>query len=169
MGQSRWPRVSCVVTFSENAHKPSPNPTPGLLSTDCCREPLNGWSDPKLLAMLFLFPAESTVSNTELSEFLFALTEFRAESLVTSSRPIICAQSKLSESFAKLTELAAELSEFSPPKQCSRNSIPPVSYFLIVELSVTVRGLNCMYQRGASKDIGFGQTKRIHAKKSIPE
>ena len=33
--------------------------------------------------------SESTVSNTELSEFL-ALAEFRGESSVSSSRPIIC-------------------------------------------------------------------------------
>ena len=33
--------------------------------------------------------SESTVSNTELSEF-FALTEFRAENSVSSSQPIIC-------------------------------------------------------------------------------
>ena len=30
------------------------------------------------------------------------------------------------EFLAELTESAAELSEFSPPKQYSRNSIPPV-------------------------------------------
>ena len=33
--------------------------------------------------------SESTVSNTELSEF-FALTEFRGENSVSSSRPMIC-------------------------------------------------------------------------------
>ena len=37
-------------------------------------------------------------------------------------------QSRLTEFFAELTELAAELSEFSPPKQYSRNSLLPVSY-----------------------------------------
>ena len=36
-------------------------------------------------------------------------------------------QGELTEFFAELTEFAAELSEFSPPKQYSRNSIPPVS------------------------------------------
>ena len=40
-------------------------------------------------------------------------------------------QSELTEFFAELTEFAAELSEFSLPKQHSRNSIPPVSYFLL--------------------------------------
>ena len=44
-------------------------------------------------------------------------------------------QSELTEFFAELTEFAAELSEFSPPKQHSRNSIPPVSYKLIREFS----------------------------------
>ena len=38
-------------------------------------------------------------------------------------------KAELTDFFAELTELAAELSEFSLPKQCSRNSIPPVSYF----------------------------------------
>ena len=33
--------------------------------------------------------SESTVSNTELSEF-FALTELRGESSVSSSQPILC-------------------------------------------------------------------------------
>ena len=33
---------------------------------------------------------------------------------------------ELTEFLAELTEFAAELSEFSPPKQYSRNSIPPV-------------------------------------------
>ena len=36
-------------------------------------------------------------------------------------------QSELTEFSAGLTDFAAELSEFSPPKQYSRNSIPPVS------------------------------------------
>ena len=35
---------------------------------------------------------------------------------------------ELTEFLAELTEFAAELSEFSPPKQYSRNSIPPDSY-----------------------------------------
>ena len=34
--------------------------------------------------------SESTVSNIELSEFFFALTEFRGENSVSSSQPIIC-------------------------------------------------------------------------------
>ena len=49
---------------------------------------------------------ESPVSNTELSEFFWALIEFWGE---------------------KLTEFGAELSEFYLPKQYSQHSIPPVS------------------------------------------
>ena len=43
--------------------------------------------------------------------------------------PSLCfmCQSELTEFLAELTEFASELSEFSPPKQYSRNSIPPVS------------------------------------------
>ena len=56
-----------------------------------------------------------------------ALTEFWAESSVSSSRPTFLCQSELTDLFSELTELAAELSEFSLPKQYSRNSILPVS------------------------------------------
>ena len=55
--------------------------------------------------------SESTVSNTELSEFFLALTEFRGENSVSSSQPIICVQSELTEFFAELTEFAVKLSE----------------------------------------------------------
>ena len=37
-------------------------------------------------------------------------------------------KNELTEVFAELTEFSAELSEFSLPKQCSPNTIPPVSY-----------------------------------------
>ena len=59
---------------------------------------------------------------------LFALTEFRGESSVSSSQPGLCVQNELTDFFAELTEFAAELSEFSLPKQYSRKSTPPVSY-----------------------------------------
>ena len=39
-------------------------------------------------------------------------------------------QGELTEVLAELTEFAVKLSEFSPPKQYSRNSIPPVSYLM---------------------------------------
>ena len=69
--------------------------------------------------------SESTVSNTELSE-LWALTEFWGEKSVSSSHSIVfVCQSELTES---KTKLATELNEFPLLKQCSRNSIPPVSY-----------------------------------------
>ena len=59
----------------------------------------------------------------------FGLTEFRRESSARSSQPIICVPKRTHRVFvAELTEFAAELSEFSPLKQYSRNSIPPVSY-----------------------------------------
>ena len=73
--------------------------------------------------------SESTVQTPNSVSFS-GLTEFRGANSVSSSRPIICVcKHELTESFAELTEFAAELSEFSPPKQYSRNSIPPVSYF----------------------------------------
>ena len=49
-------------------------------------------------------------SNTELSEFL-ALTEFRGESSVSSSQPIICVPKRTHRVLAELAEFAAELSE----------------------------------------------------------
>ena len=48
---------------------------------------------------------------------------------MSSSQPIICVPKQTHRVFffAELTEFAAALSKFSPPKQCSRNGIPPVS------------------------------------------
>ena len=55
------------------------------------------------------------------------LTEFRGANSVSSSQPIIfVCKNELTEFSAELTEFAVKLSEFSSPKQCSRNSIPPV-------------------------------------------
>ena len=48
---------------------------------------------------------------------------------MSSSQPTICVLKRTHQvSFAEVTEFAAELSEFSLPKQYSRHSIPPVSY-----------------------------------------
>ena len=50
---------------------------------------------------------------------------------------------ELTESLAELTEFAPKLSEFSLPKQYSRNSIPPVSY-----KSTVMRRVLCKAQLG---------------------
>ena len=76
----------------------------------------------------------STVSNTELSEFS-GLIEFWGASSVSSFSLVFVCQSELTEFLAELTEFAAELSEFSLPKQCSRNSIPPVPYLSHIQQS----------------------------------
>ena len=53
---------------------------------------------------------------------------------------------ELTEFLAELTEFAAELSEFSPPKQYSRNSIPPDSY---CQSTTTFRAaIACQYSVG---------------------
>ena len=71
--------------------------------------------------------SESTVSNTELSEF-FGPHRVPGRGLSEFTRsPLFVCKCELTESFAELTEFAAELSEFSLPKQYSRNDIPPVS------------------------------------------
>ena len=47
----------------------------------------------------------------------------------------LCAKANspsFSQNSPSLPQNSVRLSEFSPPKQCSRNSIPPVSYFLSV-------------------------------------
>ena len=62
---------------------------------------------------------QSRVSKTELGEFL-ALTEFQGESSVSSSQPIICVSKRTHRVFPGThPEFAAELSEFSLPKQHS--------------------------------------------------
>ena len=73
--------------------------------------------------------SESTVSSTELSEFFLALTEFPGTELSEFlSAYYLCANANSPSFLAELTEFAAELSEFSSPKQYSRNSIPPVPH-----------------------------------------
>ena len=49
--------------------------------------------------------------QTPNSVSFFALTEFRGENSVSSSQPIICVPSELTEFFAELTEFAPKLSE----------------------------------------------------------
>ena len=68
--------------------------------------------------------SESTVSNTELSEFFGPhrgpggkLSEFR------SAYSLLVCQSELTEFLAEAAESAAEFSEFPLPQQFSRNSI----------------------------------------------
>ena len=65
--------------------------------------------------------SESTVSRTELSEFLDPLTDLWGESSVRSSQPVIVWQANF---FAELTDYAAELSEFSLPKVGARPGKP---------------------------------------------
>ena len=63
----------------------------------------------------------------------FALTEFRGESSVSSSQPfkiLLCAKANspsFSQNSPSLPQNSVRLSEFSSPKQYSRNSIRPVS------------------------------------------
>ena len=51
--------------------------------------------------------SESTVSNTELSEF-FALTEFRGESSVSSSQPIICVPKRTHRVFPRTHQVCPQ-------------------------------------------------------------
>ena len=72
--------------------------------------------------------SESTVSNTKLSE-LFCPHQVPGRELSECLSAFLCVWKRTHRVFfAELTELAAELSEFFLPKQCSRNSILPVSY-----------------------------------------
>ena len=79
--------------------------------------------------------SESTVSNTELSEFLLpSPSSGEGAQWVPLSLLFVC-QSELTEFFffffsqnsPTFTQDTVRLSEFSSPKQYSRNSIPPVS------------------------------------------
>ena len=58
--------------------------------------------------------------QTPSSVSFLGLTEFRGENSVSSFQPIVCVPKRTHRIFAELTELAAELSEFSLPKQYSR-------------------------------------------------
>ena len=72
--------------------------------------------------------SEKTVSNTELSEFFGPHRVPGRELSEFLSSYCFCAKANLQNIFAELTEFAAELSEFSIPKQYSRNRIPHVSF-----------------------------------------
>ena len=71
--------------------------------------------------------SESTVSNSELSEFFGPHRVPGSELSEFLSAYYLCVSPNSPSFFAELTEFAAKLSEFSLPKQYSRNSIPPVS------------------------------------------
>ena len=73
----------------------------------------------------------STVSNTELSEFFWARRVLGSELSEFLSAYCLCVPKRTHRVFprtrASLPQNSVRLSEFSPPKQYSRNSIPPVS------------------------------------------
>ena len=98
------------------------------------------------------------------SKFL-ALAAFRGESLVSSSQPayFLCAKANSPSFFAELTEFAVELSEFSLPKQCSRNSIPlrflvdfrswgKIFWLGLATKAITFLGLRCLGGRDSNQD-----------------
>ena len=69
--------------------------------------------------------------------FLGSLSSGERTQWVPFSLLFVC-KCELTEFLAELTEFAAELSEFSPPKQYSRNSIPPDSYELTMRSKFTL-------------------------------
>ena len=73
--------------------------------------------------------SESTVSNTELGEFLGPHRAPGSELSEFLSAYHLCAKAT-HRVFRRLTEFAAEPSEPHLPKQSSRSSIPPVSYLI---------------------------------------
>ena len=76
----------------------------------------------------------STVSNTELSEFFGAHGAPGSELSELLSAYDLCAKANSPSFSPELTEFAAELCEFSLPKQYSRNSIPSVPYLRTVRV-----------------------------------
>ena len=73
--------------------------------------------------------SESTVSNTELGEFFGPRVPGRELSEFLSAY-YLCTKANspsFSQNSPSLLQNSVRLSEFSPPKQYSRNSIPPVS------------------------------------------
>ena len=75
--------------------------------------------------------SESTVLDTELSEFFCPHQVARRELGELLSAYYLCAKADSLSFPGELTEFAAELSEFSLLKQYSRNSIPGVSHRVI--------------------------------------
>ena len=102
---------------------------------------------------------------------LFALTEFRGESSVSSSQPIICVTKRTHFFFTELTEFAqnsVRLSEFSPPKQYSRNSIPPHPYILRLGtcLAQNLQQRESKLYRPRSSSASLCSVSEIHAHKT---
>ena len=77
---------------------------------------------------------------------------------------------ELTEFLAELTEFAAELSEFSPPKQYSRNSIPPVPQrdrvlsplFLGMSASIGWAAIIKIGTPEHQRNLMWGSTLRLH-------
>ena len=86
--------------------------------------------------------SESTFSNTELSELFGPHRVLGRELSEFLSGYWLCAKSNLPSFFAELTELAAELTELSLPKQYSRNSIPPIPWTSMLDFCCAMRILN---------------------------
>ena len=71
--------------------------------------------------------------QTPSSVSFLGFTEFWGASSVSSSQPVICVPKRthrvfFSQKSPSLPRNSVRLSEFSSPKQYSRNSVPPVSY-----------------------------------------
>ena len=75
--------------------------------------------------------SESTVSNAELSEFFLPSPSSGERASEFLSAYYLCDKANspsFSQNSPSLPQNSVRLSEFSSPKQYSRNSIPPVSY-----------------------------------------
>ena len=87
------------------------------------------------------FQTPSSVSSVS----FFSLTEFRGANSVSSSQPIICVPKRTHRVCRRTHRVCPQnsvrLSEFSCPKQYSRNSIPPVSKSWNISISLEIFNL----------------------------
>ena len=129
-----------AMDFVPSSQEPDSPYSPDLGGEDFTPQNLQRMSSRRLRNKLFLAAnppkfgdgpdtvSESTVSDTELSEFFGPHQVLGRELSEFLSAYYLRAKANSPSFFVELTEFAAELSEFSLPKQHSQ-SIPPVSSF----------------------------------------
>ena len=84
---------------------------------------------------------------------------------MSSFQPIICVPMRTHRVFfAELTEFAPRLSEFSSPKQYSRNSIPPVSKKHLEKQPIERGSLRCSW---SECDLKLGSNKCSPKRQSL--
>ena len=124
-----WPSLGSSLNILSRRYPMAPAPN-GLWCTTPTSSPQLGFGMQQLIGNGPNTVSESTVSNTELSELFCPHRVPGRELSEFLSAYYLCAKANspsFSQNSPSLPQNLVRLSEFPSPKQCSRNSIPPVS------------------------------------------